>query len=518
MVRTVMTRPHTVQDVFDMLGRDRLVEPARLRAFAERHKPADLTAVFERLITDGLLTTFQATEVAGGRGAGLWLGGYRILDRLGKGGMGHVFLAEHAVLGRRVAVKALSDALRADPGARKRFVREARAAAALDHPNIVRVFDVDMASDPPYLVMEYVDGLSLQAAVARAGTFSAGEAASVGMQVADGLSQAAAVGLVHRDIKPANLLVDRRGGVKILDLGIVRFTQDDTHSRTNGGEIILGTLDYLAPEQAEDCSKVDTRADIYALGATLYFLIAGHPPYPVADMRRKLEAKQNQDPPPLDRLRPDVPAEFAAIVSRLMARDPAERYQLPAAAAAVLQQWATPGPDYPGRLFRPSSDSTAHDRRATDHEPSHDPLPETLRIIKPRPRPASEPPIPVGESGSPGTAVEATRAGDSGSNLAPTGEIQIAHEAETQGVCGAALTDEVLALPSDQVELPASLWSTPELASEPAANPEATSASDDTQQHLKPHTQSKGGISLRAIVGLVLAALVVAALIVFAAR
>lgn len=522
-----MTRPQTVQDVFDTLGRDRLVEPTRLRAFAERHNPADVTAVLECLVADGLLTAFQATEVAGGRGAALWLGGYRILDRLGKGGMGHVFLAEHAVLGRRVAVKALSDALRADPGARKRFVREARAAAALDHPNIVRVFDVDMANDPPYLVMEFVDGLSLQAAVAREGTFSTGEAAVVGMQVADGLSQAAAVGLVHRDIKPANLLVDRRGAVKILDLGIVRFAQDDTHSRTNGADIILGTLDYLAPEQAEDSSKVDTRADLYSLGATLYFLIAGHPPYPVADLRRKLAAKQNEDPPPLNRLRPDVPAEFAAIISRLMARDPAGRYPLPAAVAAILHPWAAPGPDFPARLFRPSSDSTAHDRRATDHEPSRDLLPDTLRITKPRTRPATEPVVEppgiVAENGETlGTRTGSACSGDPGANLAPTDEFLADQEADTQGVGGAALTDEVLALPTltaeRSTELPAGLWGTPEPVAVPTAQPVPT-----PEPRLVPAARLKrGGISLSAIVGLALAALAlaagVAALIAFAAR
>ena len=158
----------------------------------------------------GDLTIYQADELAAGRWRGLWLGGYRVLDRLGKGGMGHVFLAEHAVLGKRVAVKVLSAGLRADPAARQRFVREARAAAAVDHPNIVHVFDVDMDHDPPFLVMEYVDGVNLQAAVARRGPFTAAEAATVGAEVARGLA-AAAAGLVHRDIKPANMLVDRQG-------------------------------------------------------------------------------------------------------------------------------------------------------------------------------------------------------------------------------------------------------------------------------------------------------------------
>ena len=376
-----MTRPQTVTDVLDALRRDRLVEPARLTAFVDRAAPADAAELLTRLVADGLLTAFQAGEVGNGNGANLRLGQYRVLDRLGRGGMGSVFLAEHAVLGKRVAVKVLSDSLRADPGARKRFVREARAAAALDHPNIVAVFDADMAHDPPYLVMEYVDGISLQEAVARGGAFASGEAAAVAVQVAEGLARAAAVGLVHRDIKPANLLVDRRGAVKILDLGIVRFTSDDAFSRVNGAGVILGTLDYLAPEQA-DGSEVDARTDLYALGATLYFLLTGHPPYPGNDMAWKLRAKLNTDPHPLQQLRPDLEPEFAAVVHRLMARDPADRPANPIAAEAALRPWAVPGPDFPGRLFRLLSDSTAHDRPTTGHTSAGDLLPDTLCIVR----------------------------------------------------------------------------------------------------------------------------------------
>lgn len=448
-----MTRPQTAQDVYEALRRDRLIEPARLSAFADRCAPTGVAQTLDRLVTEGLLTPFQAREVAGGRGAGLWLGGYKVLDRLGKGGMGHVYLAEHAVLARQVAVKVLSDALRADPGARRRFVREARAAAALDHPNIVHVFDVNMTNDPPYLVMEYVNGISFQAAVARGGTFSTGEAAAVGLQVADGLARAAAVGLVHRDIKPANLLVDRGGAVKILDLGIVRFTHDDTFSRVHGSDVILGTLDYLAPEQAENYSTVDARADIYALGATLYFLLAGHPPYTMADVRQKLEAKLNVDPPPIHRLRPDVPHEFSTLLQRLMARDPGARVPCPAAVVAALHPWAAPGPDFPARLFRATSDSTAHGRRHTDHEPGRDHLPDTLCIIKPaarrEPAPSDESPGDSVSYGEPAAPDEQPFAPP------PTEEVFEAQAADTVGAStGAAPTDDALAVPPEVLAPP----------------------------------------------------------------
>jgi serine/threonine protein kinase len=392
-----MTGPQSVQEVYDTLRRDRLVEPARLSAFAVRHELADAPAALKALVADGLLTAYQAAEVAAGNGPGLWLGNYRVLERIGRGGMGQVFLAENPLLGKRVAVKVLSAALRADPGARRRFVREARAAAALDHPNIVAAVDVDVAHNPPYLVMEYVDGVSLQEAVARGGTFGDAEAACVAVQVADGLARAASVGLVHRDIKPANVLIDRRGAVKILDLGIVKFGDGDTYSRLNGLELIVGTLDYLAPEQALDSGSVDTRADLYALGGTLYFLLTGHPPYPGNDVRWKIQAKQTADPHPLERLRPDLPPEMAS---------PADRYATPGAVAEVFRAWAVPAPGFPARLFCPS-DSTARDRHPPEPGRDVDPLPDTLRINKASLHKAAAASAPVAATGAGAAALAA---------------------------------------------------------------------------------------------------------------
>jgi serine/threonine protein kinase len=378
-----MVRPETAQDVADLVRRAKLVGETVLAAIETREPPLlTSTALLGVLVADGLLTPFQASELADGRWQALRLGAYTVLDRLGKGGMGQVYLAEHSVLRNQAAVKVLSAALRSDPTARQRFVREARAAATIQHPNVVQVFTIDMDHDPPFLVMEYVEGISLQAAVAKHGAFSPCEAAVVGVEVARGLQAAAAVGLVHRDVKPANLLIDRRGGVKILDLGIARFIEDDPQTSACGADIILGTLDYLAPEQAEDSTTVDARADLYALGGTLYFLLAGHPPFPASDVRYKLAAKQYTDPPPIHRLRNDVDPVLSGVIQTLLARDPATRYQTAEAVIAALAPFASTPPDFPGRLFRSNHPSTLSD------EPRHpaveaQSLPPTQQILKP---------------------------------------------------------------------------------------------------------------------------------------
>jgi serine/threonine protein kinase len=386
-----MPRPDTPQDVIELVRLSGAVDGARLAGFVELFRyagspPLPPEGVFGLMIERGLLTAYQAGELAAGRGDGLRVDRYLIRDRLGRGGMGQVFLAEHAVLGKRVAVKVLSTHLRADPDARARFVREARAAAAVDHPNVVRVYDADVAHDPPFLVMEYVDGVSLQAAVARHGAFAPAEADAVGVQVARGLGAAGDAGLVHRDIKPANLLIDRAGEVKILDLGLARFAADPTAQQTDRS-VLLGTLDYLAPEQAVDSHAVDIRADIYALGATLYFLLAGHPPYPDDDLDRKLASKQSADPATLTGLRPDVPPGLDAVVHKLLARNPADRYRTPDEVAAALTPWVGAGPDVPARQFRPAAlpDPGAANNRRRGRDPT--PLPLTQRVVRSPGRP-----------------------------------------------------------------------------------------------------------------------------------
>jgi serine/threonine-protein kinase len=385
-----MPGPLTLRKLIQLVRRSRLVDDGSLSEFLNGIRatvaatardgqtaliltPGEL---LDGMVGSGLLTRYQANELAVGR-SDFWIGGYRILDRLGEGGMGQVFLAERPGQQTRVAVKVLAAQLRSDPEARRRFLGEARAAAAINHPNVVHVFDTDVDHNPPYLVMEYIDGVSLQAAVSRRGAFDAGEAAMVGAQVACGLTRVAEVGLIHRDIKPANLLVNRLGTVKILDLGIARFVADPASRRLNSA-VVVGTLDYLAPEQAVDSSCVDARADQYALGATLYFLLAGHPPFPEADLWRKLAMKQATDPAPVHAFRPDVPLGLSGVISRLLARSPAGRYPHPAAVIAALRPWVSPGPRFPSRLFDAGGTQPAP---STSDDLDSMPAPPTRRIL-----------------------------------------------------------------------------------------------------------------------------------------
>jgi serine/threonine protein kinase len=348
-----MPQPTTTDALLDMVRKSGLVDAARLQRAVAAGPCACPDAMLARLTADGLLTPFQAERIAVGKYKGFLVGDYRLLDKIGSGGMGTVYVAEPAAGGPRVAVKILGYGLAHDPVARERFAREGRAAAGLAHPNLVPVREVRPDAEPPFLVMEYVDGVTLQAAVAKSGTFAVGAAAHCGVQAARGLQAAADAGLVHRDVKPANLIVARDGTVKLLDLGIVRVENGGDLTRKFDPGAVLGTADYVAPEQVVDSSTVDARADIYSLGATLYFLLAGHPPYPGGSSDEKMVLKQTTDPERIDRVRPDVPAGLADVVHGMLARRPEDRPAAPAAAGRQLARWADPGADFPAGLFAP---------------------------------------------------------------------------------------------------------------------------------------------------------------------
>jgi len=266
---------------------------------------------------------------------------YRPVRQLGSGGMGAVWLAEHRVMGRQVAVKVIRPELFAKGGAAERFQRETQAAARLHHPNIVTAFDAEQAGATPLLAMEYIDGVSLADELRRRGPLPIAEACDVVRQAAIGLQHAFECGLIHRDLKPHNLMRTADGTVKILDFGLaVLADAGERQGELTGQNVVLGTPDYIAPEQAEDSHAADIRSDIYALGCTLYHLLTGRVPFPGDSVLRKLDAHRKQEPEPMRTIRPEIPAELAAVVARLMAKSPADRYQTPAEVAAALAPFA----------------------------------------------------------------------------------------------------------------------------------------------------------------------------------
>lgn len=331
-------------DVLDRSGllKQDQVESALTALKAENNGQdiADSQVLADRLVQQRLLTRWQANKLMEGRHKGFFLGKYRLLDHLGTGGMSAVYLAEHMVMERRVAIKVLPENKVNDSSYLPRFHREARAAAALDHPNIVRAYDVDNDGPNHYLVMEYVEGRNLQEIVAKEGPLPFETAVEYIRQTADGLAHAHAAGLIHRDIKPANLLVDMRRTVKVLDMGLARFEDDARASLTIAyDENVLGTADYLSPEQAIASHDADGRADIYSLGCTLYFLLTGHPPFPTGSLAQRIAMHQFKDPEPISKDRPDTPADLLQICQRMMVKDRSKRFQSAAEVRDVLEQW-----------------------------------------------------------------------------------------------------------------------------------------------------------------------------------
>jgi serine/threonine-protein kinase len=338
-----------VENFLELVRRSSLVDKDRLARAVEEFKEQNGGEPFtnsellaERFIKAGLLTKWQCGKLLEGRHKGFFLGKYKLLGHLGTGGMSSVYLAEHTLLNRRVAIKVLPQSRIKDTDSSylPRFYREARAAAAVDHLNIVRAYDVDNEGDNHYLVMEYVEGRDLQQITKQDGPLPYHLAASYIQQAARGLEHAHEQGLVHRDIKPGNLLVDLKGVVKVLDLGLARFTDDVQASLTVAhDENVLGTADYLAPEQSINSHTADLRADIYSLGCTLYFLLTGHPPFPEGTLAQRLMKHHTEEPASILKDRPDAPPELLEICAKMMAKKAKERYQTAEEVYTALSEW-----------------------------------------------------------------------------------------------------------------------------------------------------------------------------------
>lgn len=272
---------------------------------------------------------------------------YHIKARLGMGGMGVVYRAEHRLMQRDVALKVIHPRLVDRPEAVARFHHEVQAAARINDEHVVRAYDAEQVDTIHFLVMEYVEGESLDRLIAREGKLPIAAACSYARQAALGLEAAHAQGMAHRDIKPQNMMVDATGRLKVLDFGLARFVLDqhaEEAPRLTTAHLVLGTPDYMAPEQARESRAADIRSDIYSLGCTLYQMLAGQPPFPTGSAIEKLALHMTGSPRAIEELRPGVPDRLADVIKRMMARDPAARYPSPAHVAEALEPFTRLAP------------------------------------------------------------------------------------------------------------------------------------------------------------------------------
>lgn len=344
-----MTLKMTIDDFLNSLQRSNLLDDELFdkvkRRVEKSQNDVDPRQVARSLVTRGNLTLWQSRQLLAGR-SDFFLGRYKLLDRIGKGGMGVVFKAQHAVMDRIVALKVMARSLLKKPNAVPRFNREVKSVAALNHPNIISAFDAARAGNTHFLVMEYVDGRDLSYWLSTKGRFPVSLACEFAMQSAEGLEHAFRQGMVHRDIKPGNLLVaynpeNETAMIKILDLGLARFVSEsqEEDGLTRAGQAI-GTPDYLAPEAAENFRGADIRADIFSLGCALFKMLTGRLPFRGKTTIEKLMARVKDEAPPASSLCDDVPPELDAIVAKMLKREPGDRYQTPSEVSQALAPFA----------------------------------------------------------------------------------------------------------------------------------------------------------------------------------
>ncbi len=353
----------SVHSVVDALRQQRLLDAAQLAEVETswQERCPEPRSLARELLDRGWLTTFQINQLLAGKANLLSLGSYILLDRLGHGATGEVFRARHRTMNRVVALKVLRKELHADRDVMARFSREIEVASQLTHPNIVHALDAGPIGNHLVLALEYVEGVDLSRLVKESGPLAVDQACDYARQAALGLQHAHECGLIHRDVKPSNLLVARSaktnswsddseagprtrgyGVVKLLDLGLARLSEPPAASATRnltvlaGNSMLMGTPDYMAPEQALDFHGADVRSDVYSLGCTLYFLLAGEPPFAGTPLAQKLMKHQQAEAAPLSKHRRDVPKGLQPILDKMLAKEPARRYQTPGEAAADL--------------------------------------------------------------------------------------------------------------------------------------------------------------------------------------
>ena len=353
----------SIESFIDYVERSELVEAGTLQTALDDFRgahggelPSDSDILANFLIDRKLLTSWHVEKLMDKKYRGFALGKYRMLRLIGSGGMSTVYLAQHKLLNIQRAIKVLPKKRVKDSSYLQRFHLEAQATSQLDHPNIVRCYDVDNEGDTHYIVMEFIEGKDLNTIVKQEGALPLELACNYMAQSAEGLAHAHGKGLIHRDVKPANLLVDTKGIVKILDLGLALFSDNERASLTvEHNENVLGTADYLAPEQAVNSHKVDHKVDIYGLGCSLYFVLTGHPPFPEGTLAQRIAKHQSQMPEDIRKIRPECPRDLADICMKMMQKRPEKRYANMGEVADALEAWLVNH----GYRFEPGSGEAA---------------------------------------------------------------------------------------------------------------------------------------------------------------
>jgi serine/threonine protein kinase len=343
----------TVQTFLKTVLRSGLLTQEQLHA-ALRGLPKaqrdDPEALADHLIKNGRLSRFQADKLLQGAARGLVLGPFQVLSPVGKGGMGTVYLARDSRSGDLLALKVLPPKrAREEERLLARFRREMELSRRVAHEHIAWTYEVGVFRGVYYIAMEFIPGRSLRRLVSEDGPLPVRRAARLFAEVASALEHAHGQGLIHRDLKPSNLMVTPNGHAKLLDLGLalVRGEAGAEREVVGGAGYVVGSMDWIAPEQTSDAANVDARSDLYGLGCTLYYALSGRPPFPGGDSREKIHRHRNEEPPPLESLNPAVPPTFADLVRKLMAKSPARRYQTAAAVRKELLPWVSDEPVLP---------------------------------------------------------------------------------------------------------------------------------------------------------------------------
>lgn len=367
----------TAEDILAAIRRMQLLPSEQIQEIASELVPSypDPHDLLDYLTQIDWLTPFQCAQLVEGNWEALALGPYQMLAPLGEGGVSHVFRAWDTHRGREVALKVIRQDLNDETDAIRQFERELAAVTRLNHPNVIKTFDANQVGKINYFAMEYIEGIDLQQYIYQVGALPLEYACDMIRMTALGLQHAYQMGLVHRDIKPANLflvhppadpyasLTVRRGPdplIKILDWGLARMLPTPGEALRADSSLdpekgmLIGTADYVAPEQSKDASLVDIRADIYSLGCTFYYLLTGQVPFPGNSLMQKLLHHQTDEPTPIKEFRPDVPQEVIQVVQKMMAKDPADRYQIPLMVVAPLRHYTLSALGNTGSLIRSS--------------------------------------------------------------------------------------------------------------------------------------------------------------------